>query len=141
MSEVCYILASTVCNKTYAGCTEDLKIRIQQHNGLRPGGAKYTTTGRPWKVVCYISGFPDRKTALQFEWRMHHPNAKAGKRGKYKGRGLADRWKLLNKVMRVDKFTSTCISNYELQLTVNWLIPDPPALQLLHHQQVRKETG
>ena len=35
----------------YAGVTTDINRRLQQHNGLLPGGARYTRGRRPAKVV------------------------------------------------------------------------------------------
>ena len=70
----CYFLRSLSQPwRFYFGYTVDIHRRIRQHNGEIKGGAKRTRKGRPWKVVCYISGFPDQTTALQFEWRLHHP--------------------------------------------------------------------
>ena len=58
---------------TYVGATIDLNRRLRQHNGIIKGGAKRTTgivnKGESWKRYCYVSGFPDWKSALQFEWR------------------------------------------------------------------------
>jgi putative endonuclease len=35
----------------YTGITSDLDKRIQQHNGLRTGGAKFTRGKGPWRIV------------------------------------------------------------------------------------------
>lgn len=35
----------------YTGKTYDLNHRLKQHNGLLPGGAKYTSIRRPVKLV------------------------------------------------------------------------------------------
>jgi putative endonuclease len=37
----------------YTGKTYDIDHRIKQHNGLLPGGAKYTKVRRPVKLVHY----------------------------------------------------------------------------------------
>lgn len=61
-----YLLRSS--RKMYIGATVDLERRLRQHNGEVKGGAK-ATRGRKWKRVAYISGFPNWKTTLAFEWK------------------------------------------------------------------------
>ena len=60
-------------NSTYVGATKNLERRLRQHNGELKGGAIITTSklkcGKNWSRVCYVSGFPDWRAALQFEWR------------------------------------------------------------------------
>ena len=71
----CYFLRSLNTNhsrKTYIGCTNDLNRRLRQHNGEITGGAKRTSIGRPWQMICYFTGFIDRHSALSFEWYLHH---------------------------------------------------------------------
>jgi len=67
-----YLLVSTN-NNTYVGATVDLEHRLRQHNGEIKGGAWATTNkvkqGETWTRACYVSGFPDWRAALQFEWR------------------------------------------------------------------------
>ena len=67
-----YLLVSTNGN-TYVGATIDLNRRLRQHNKEIKGGAYATgikvSQGEIWKRAAYISGFPDWRTALQFEWR------------------------------------------------------------------------
>ena len=64
----CYLLSTSGGSNTYVGVTPDLDRRLRQHNGLLSGGAK-ATHGRQWERLCHITGFPDSKAALQFEWR------------------------------------------------------------------------
>ena len=67
---LCYLLCSETSTKTYIGITNNLEKRIRQHNGERVGGAKYTHSGRPWKVYGCVEGFDLNKSAvLKFEWR------------------------------------------------------------------------
>lgn len=67
-----YLLVSTD-NCTYVGATIDLDRRLRQHNKEIKGGAFQTSRkvikGEIWLRACYVSGFPDWKAALQFEWR------------------------------------------------------------------------
>ena len=77
-----YLLSSEVSNKTYIGFTTDLFQRLRRHNGIISGGAKYTTKDRPWKLVLYVSGFTDKRSALSFEWYAKHIKSK--KTGKYR---------------------------------------------------------
>lgn len=64
---VVYLLTSARGDCTYVGVTTDLERRLAQHNGERPGGAKSTRRGRPWRVQGVLSGFRDRASAQQEE--------------------------------------------------------------------------
>lgn len=84
---MCYVLQSTVRgheDKTYVGKTNNLKRRLLQHNGVLKGGAKYTTSYRPWRVVFVVGGFSSEAEALRFEWAMKH--RRKGKGGGLRGR-------------------------------------------------------
>lgn len=50
----------------YCGITCDLERRIAQHNGLLPGGARYTRGRRPVRLSSSID-CPDKRTALRLE--------------------------------------------------------------------------
>lgn len=67
-----YLLVSTNGN-TYVGATVDLNRRLRQHNKEIKGGAHATgikvAQGEIWSRAAHVSGFPDWKAALQFEWR------------------------------------------------------------------------
>ena len=73
MSFFVYVLESTD-KATYVGATVDLDHRLRQHNGEIKGGAHAThiriEQGNAWERVCHIKGFPDWRTALQFEWAL-----------------------------------------------------------------------
>ncbi len=64
-----------VCDdgSTYIGATVNLDRRLRQHNKEIKGGAHATSRkveqGQIWTRHCYISGFPDWQSTLQFEWR------------------------------------------------------------------------
>lgn len=93
--------------------------RLRQHNGEIKGGARYTRFGRPWEAVCFVKGFPDKKTAYQFEWRMHHPpKYLKPKRGPY---GVEGRVKCIDKVLQLKNFTKTSKPTSEMDLSVEWV--------------------
>jgi predicted GIY-YIG superfamily endonuclease len=72
MSFFVYLLLSSD-NCTYVGATVDLEKRLRQHNKEIKGGAFATgakvSKGETWIRVAHVEGFPDWKSALQFEWR------------------------------------------------------------------------
>lgn len=73
MSFFVYCLQSSDRRATYVGATVDLDRRLRQHNKEIKGGATATgihvARGNTWKRVAHVEGFPDWKSALQFEWR------------------------------------------------------------------------
>lgn len=71
----CYLLRSLQCKNssaTYIGFTVDPHHRLRQHNGEIANGAFKTSKRRPWMHVVLIGGFPNKFTALQFEWQWQH---------------------------------------------------------------------
>ena len=76
----CYLLYSGT--NIYIGATVNPDRRLRQHNAEITGGAR-RTKGREWIRALYVSGFPDWKAALQFEWSWkRHGRGKFGLRGK-----------------------------------------------------------
>ena len=71
MSFFVYLLESS-SHSTYIGATVDLNHRLRQHNKEIKGGARATSIkverGEIWTRRCFVQGFPDWKSALQFEW-------------------------------------------------------------------------
>ena len=73
----CYVLLSRDGRASYAGTTNNLDRRLRQHNGMRSGGARYTTRRRRaadgsggddpahWRYLFVVSGFAGRSQALQ----------------------------------------------------------------------------
>ena len=125
-----YILRSLVSTKTYVGFSVDPQHRLRQHNGELVGGAKRTLRGRPWKIVCYLTGFADKHTALQCEWIQHHPSGVPGRvgqkrdkriRGRGIPKGIAGRLQILKRILLYDKFTATAPLTQSLNLTLVWL--------------------
>lgn len=78
----CYLLYLPGTNRTYIGATKDPAHRLRQHNGELSGGAK-ATKGKQWTQAFYISGFPDWRSTLQFEWAWkYYGRGKPGLKGK-----------------------------------------------------------
>lgn len=63
MSFFVYVLKSELDGKHYVGSTEDLEIRLMQHN---QGRCQFTKGHRPWKLA-YHEIFSTRTEALKQE--------------------------------------------------------------------------
>ena len=44
----------------YVGCTTDYERRLKEHNGIKHGGAKYTSKYRPWIPKALYGTYPNR---------------------------------------------------------------------------------
>ena len=74
-----YCLRSAVSRRTYVGATVDLTRRLRQHNGALKGGAKYTSSNRPWELAGTVTGFATFREALQLEWRWKKTRVRRSK--------------------------------------------------------------
>jgi len=103
-----YLLISTNGN-TYVGATINLERRLRQHNKEIKGGAKATSIqvskGEIWSRVLYVSGFPNWKASLQFEWRWKQLSRKYSLQIK----PLERRLKALHQLLSLEKPTSNAI--------------------------------
>lgn len=122
-----YILQSiTNPNRTYVGYTVNPSHRLRQHNKEIKGGAKYTSVGGPYEMICCVSGFADQRSALQFEWRCHHPSGKPRRKcsrfNKFKG--VERRCKILQYVLGLDRWTYGADGCKSHPLVVHWLSPN-----------------
>ena len=54
--------------KSYIGYTTDLQQRFRRHKSEIKGGAKYTKTWNDHKLIAFIAGFPDKTSALSYEF-------------------------------------------------------------------------
>jgi predicted GIY-YIG superfamily endonuclease len=99
--------------RTYIGYTVDPKRRIRQHNGEITGGAKRTIKARPWQMICYIEGFPNQRTGLQYEWINNHPKTKRW--------NVNGRLKTMAETLLKERFTKTAPFSRDLNLTIHWL--------------------
>ena len=102
-----YLIKNNNC--TYAGVSPTPDKRLRQHNGEISGGAVMTTSkvkkGKNWSRVCYVSGFPDWRAALQFEWRWKQISRKISPSIS----PIERRFKSLHKLLSLDKPTSKAI--------------------------------
>lgn len=103
-----YLLVSTNGN-TYVGATIDLERRLRQHNKEIKGGAYATgikvAQGENWTRATYVSGFPDWKATLQFEWRWKH----LSRNYSCKLNPLERRMKALKELINLDRSTKKSI--------------------------------
>lgn len=102
--------------RTYVGVTVDVERRLRQHNREIKGGARYTGMvdgNGKWQLLYTISGFPDQKTALQWEWRLHkHPKRRKG------SCPACCRYAALRSALKLPKVTNTAIENKDLRLDI-----------------------
>jgi len=115
MSTECFVYLLECSDKsTYVGATVDLEHRLRQHNGEIKGGAHATTMkikqGFTWKRVCYISGFPDWQSALQFEWAFKFYSRKYVKSNMSP---LERRMRGLNDLLKLERPTSKALAYKE----------------------------
>jgi len=108
MSFFVYLLECTD-NSTYVGATVDLTHRLRQHNMEIKGGAHATSmkvkNGLCWERVCHVRGFPDWKSALQFEWAFKYYSRKLPQ----KMFPLERRIRALKQILNMDRPTSKSI--------------------------------
>jgi putative endonuclease len=62
-------LLSCADGTLYTGITTDLTRRVAEHNGIRPGGARYTAARKPVHLV-YAEVSATRSTAGQREYQL-----------------------------------------------------------------------
>ena len=113
-----YLLVSENLKRTYIGATNNPERRLKCHNGLLSGGAKATKRGRPWNIICVISGF-DKISALQFEWRLKKRRSKRTNK-LVSFSGLKNKIKNVYDVLRLEKWTSKSRHANEVPLILNW---------------------
>jgi predicted GIY-YIG superfamily endonuclease len=124
---IVYGLTNDADRHTYVGVTNDMARRLRQHNGEICNGARQThrvmaLTGKPWRLLFIVSGFPSRRAALQLEWRMHRktlgvtglganpfPGTQAGRRA----------WQLYC-ALAMTKVTRSAPRTADMQLQILW---------------------
>ena len=75
MTWFCYLLFSENTRRTYIGATVDMYRRLRQHNGELSGGAKRTSSGRPWQLVALVT-VGEKIPALKLEWQLKRARGK-----------------------------------------------------------------
>jgi len=136
---VCYFLnlcgAKGMCQSTYIGVTNNFDRRLRQHNGQIKGGAKYTTSRMAigtWKPVLYVSGFPDYKSALQFEWKWKKVTPRKKNEGVVRAR-----LKALDKMFSMDRVTKKAELLSDWPLEVKWVNGGYESCDLCYYYQLR----
>lgn len=106
--------------RTYIGYTINPERRLRQHNGEIAGGAARTKKSRPWRMICYMTGFPDSKTALQFEWLNNH----AKKMGLKRRNGVEGRIQTMSDALKRPRFASSAPLTSSMNFQFVWLVKD-----------------
>ncbi len=104
--------------KTYIGYTINPIKRLRQHNGEIVGGAKRTKSARPWRMICYLTGFQTSKIALQFEWLNNHPK----KMGLTQRNSVKGRIQTIYDGLKRARFASTAPLTSSMKLQLIWLV-------------------
>ncbi len=112
-----YLLLNSTHTRTYVGATIDPIRRLRQHNQEIVGGAR-ATSNDTWIHSCIIYGFPDERSALQFEWMWKYMTRKEGRSDPIKRR-----YKALQKILESGHSSSTSIPFSEYQLEIDFLYP------------------
>lgn len=120
----CYLLRSLnehFRGSTYIGFTVDPAKRIRQHNGELAAGALKTRLRRPWEMATLIMGFPNKVSALQFEWAWQHPRESRILRDHTKGfwhqKGVVPKISILHIMLGLEPWKS-------LPLQLHYTSPD-----------------
>ena len=122
-----YIIENT--KDTYVGITTDYLRRRRQHNCEIKGGA-YKTTSRfkrgdgKWKLRYVLSGFPDKRTAMQFEWRMWHFGGTPRKTTPMRT-SLRTRLQHLESILSMDRPTKSAPLTSTLSLRLRKFVSSP----------------
>ena len=112
----CYLLQSIrMSRRIYFGYSVNPFRRIRQHNCEIKGGAKKTKYAKPWRLICYITGFYTEVEGLQFEWRLHHPITKR--------RCLKGSIKVIAETASLKKWVPKAPLSKERPLTIWWKQP------------------
>lgn len=82
----CYIIENDR-GTTYNGYTNNLKRRLNQHNGVVKGGARATRNKGPWKYIFVVTSNRWRTVSriMQLEWSIRYPTRKKPRPREYNG--------------------------------------------------------
>ena len=130
-----YLLLSSD-NSTYVGATVDLDRRLRQHNKEIKGGATATSLkvlkGETWIRVAHVEGFPDWKSALQFEWRWKQLTRKIT----ISVHPLHRRMIALTKLLSLERPTTKAIPYSEWPEEIKVILEDDEALKYYEALQI-----
>ena len=120
----CYLLVTDDGRHTYVGATVDVDRRLRQHNHEIVGGARATgiqvAKGQNWKRVCYVTGMPDWRSALQLEWRWKQLGRTRCKTIRHP---VERRLHALHELLRMDRPTSAAMPYFMYPLgspVIHW---------------------
>jgi len=116
----CYMLRSADDRRTYVGITNDLSRRLRRHNGEVKGGARATRSGRPWRVLAVVRGFPSKVDAERFEWRAKRQRATKNQKLITMKGALPRRCANLCEVLNLKQWTKSSRPSQEMPLSVTW---------------------
>ena len=121
----CYCLESD-SKTTYIGATVNPDRRLRQHNREITGGAKATGRAEGWKRICCVTGFPDERSALQFEWKWKRETRR------YTGTPVERRLQALEHLVNAEKTTKTSqpFETYPAPLCIS--LEDPQCASFKH---------
>ena len=115
---ILYCIVTPDRSRSYVGVTVNLKRRLRQHRGELKGGAKSTRGHHDWVLFYAIRGFPDKRTVLQWEWRLHRLGKQKSSRGLHcTGCRRLDAFK---KVRAMERVCKKAIPNTELSLRIHY---------------------
>ena len=83
-----YVLCSAK-GTTYVGIAQDVSRRLQQHNGLLPGGAKSTRSSRPWQLARLHGPVQTRAAAQRVEYALKSVRGKKRMRAAVRINGVS----------------------------------------------------
>ena len=118
-----YLLLNDAHTRTYVGATVNPDRRIRQHNKEITGGARATSNDH-WTRICLVSGFPDERAALQFEWMWKHLTRKEGR-----GNPIERRYCALSRLLESGKSSSESqsFSTYDapgIEVMYGYILPN-----------------
>jgi predicted GIY-YIG superfamily endonuclease len=141
--DVVYVIGEKVGDKivkSYVGYTNNFTRRLRQHRKEITGGAKYTSGWKSCHPLAVIHGFTDRKTALQYEWRLKRcAKGRAKSVWERRQRGIVQ-------LLEMARATKTCKPREQLTLRVKWFeAPDPDIvgnlLDATHRDEITLPLG
>lgn len=101
---------AAIPQRTYVGYTNNFARRIRQHRKEITGGAKCTSRWINCHPLLIVSGFPDNKTALKYEWRLKRLTQQCKSKNCWQRRCLA-----LGKLLTLERATKTAPSRMDFE--------------------------